>query len=139
MVLCDNNGTLKDKSTSRYFIKDSEVEITTLNTFMPYLSNKNIVLIKIDIEGNELEALKGGKELITKYHVPFVVLEFTPDLLNAIGSDQRELIHLFVDNGYKISLKSFLSKEFLNIDEFFIRAKSQVYCYFVHESIISLL
>ena len=106
---------------------------------MPYLSNKNIVLIKIDIEGNELEALKGGKELITKYHVPFVVLEFTPELLNAIGSDQRELIHLFVDNGYKISLKSFLSKEFLNIDEFFIRAKSQVYCYFVHESIISLL
>ena len=137
LVLCDNNGTIKDKSTSRYFIKDSEVEITTLNTFMPYLSNKNIVLIKIDIQGNELEALKGGKELITKYHVPFVVLEFTPELLNAIGSDQRELIHLFVDNGYKISLKSFLSKEFLNINEFFIRAKSQVYCYFVHESIIS--
>ena len=72
MVLCDNKR-IKDKTLSRIFRKDSKVEIITLNNFMPYLSNKNVALIKIDIEGYELEALKGGKELITKYHVPFVV------------------------------------------------------------------
>ena len=66
MVLCDNKN-IKDKTLSGLFKKDSEVEITTLNTFFPYLLNKNIALMKIDIEGYEFEALLGGKELLTKY------------------------------------------------------------------------
>ena len=70
---------------------------------MPYLSNKNISLMKIDVEGYEYEVLKGGKELITKYHVPFVALEFSPSYLKEVGSEPRELAQFFVDNGYKIS------------------------------------
>ena len=76
---------------------------------MPYLSNKNISLMKIDVEGYEYEVLKRGKELITKYHVPFVALEFSPRYLKEVGSEPRELAQFFVDNGYKISLKGFLS------------------------------
>ena len=130
MVKCNNNDTEKFE----LFIKDSEVEITTLNTFMPYFSNKNIALMKIDIEGNELEALIGGKELITKYHVPFIVLEFTPKFLNEAGSDPKQLLKFLVDNGYKISVKGFLSKKFINIDE--LLRRNRINCYFIHDSMI---
>ena len=56
----DNINELNDKSRTLY--KNSEVEITTLDTFMPYLLNKNISLMKIDIEGHEYQALKRGKK-----------------------------------------------------------------------------
>ena len=137
MVICDDNKkNLSDSKLGRMFIKDSDVEITTLDSFMPYLSNKNISLMKIDVEGYEYEVLKGGKELITKYHVPFVALEFSPGYLKEVGSEPRELAQFFVDNGYKISLKGFLSKEFISVDELLNRAGIQVNCYFIHDSIL---
>ena len=118
MVICDDNkNNLNNEWMRRTFIKDSDVEITTLDSFMHYLSNKNISLMKIDVEGYEYEVLKGGKELITKYHVPFAALEFSPGYLKEVGSEPRELAQFFVDNGYKISLKGFLSKEFITVDE----------------------
>ena len=135
MVICDDNKqTLND--TGLQFIKDSDVEITTLDTFMPYLLNKKISLMKIDVEGYELEVLNGGKELINKYHVPFVTLEFSPTYLKEIGSDPRQLAQFFVDNGYKISLDVFLNKNYIGIDELLNKAGFQVNCYFIHDSII---
>ena len=45
MVICDDNkNNLNNEWMRRTFIKDSDVEITTLDSFMPYLSNKNIFL-----------------------------------------------------------------------------------------------
>jgi FkbM family methyltransferase len=139
MVLCDNKDVLNDKGFGKSFIKDSEVEITTLNTFMPYLYNKNIALMKLDVEGHELKVLEGGKELITKYHVPFVVLEYSPGYLKEVGSEAKDLAQLFVDNGYKISTKGFLSKEYITIDELLNKPDFQFDCYFIHESITNIL
>jgi FkbM family methyltransferase len=136
MVICDNKNKLNDTGLGKMFIKESQVNITTLNTFMPYLSDKNIALIKIDVEGHELEVLEGGKELIAKYHVPFICLEFSPSYLKEVGSNPRQLAQLFVDNGYKITSDGFLSKNYLTIDELLRRAGFQINCYFIHESII---
>ena len=137
MIICNNNN-IKSKSLSRLFIEDSEVELTTLNTFMPYLSDKNIALMKIDIEGYEYKALIGGKELITKYHVPFIVLEFSPSFLKEVGSDPREFAQFFVNNGYKISLNGFLSKDFITVDKLLKKTGFQINTYFIHESMMKL-
>ena len=102
---------------------------------MPYLTNKRIALIKIDVEGNELHVLEGGIELITKYHVPYIVLEFSPSFLREQNSDPKDLVELFVNNGYKISLKGFLSKEYITADELYSKTKLQVNCFFIHNSI----
>jgi len=137
MIICNNNN-IKSKSLSRLFIEDSEVELTTLKTFMPYLSDKNIALMKIDIEGYKYKALIGGKELITKYHVPFIVLEFSPSFLKEVGSDPREFAQFFVNNGYKISLNGFLSKDFITVDKLLKKAGFQINTYFIHESMLKL-
>ena len=50
------------------------ITITKLSNFVPFLSSKNVALIKLDIEGGEGKAIESGIELISKYHVPFIFL-----------------------------------------------------------------
>ena len=63
IVLCDKNKTL-----TYHFYKDKEGEIllTKLSNYIPFLTEKNLVLIKIDVEGGEGKAIESGIELITK-------------------------------------------------------------------------
>lgn len=100
-----------------YFNKTFEVSLTKLSNFVPYLSNKNLSLIKLDIEGGEGKAIEGGIELINKIHVPYIFSEFNRRLLQKQGTDPEKYLHLFIDNGYKISRHGFLSKSFITIDE----------------------
>ena len=53
-VLCDN---IKDVEERTGFYKLCNVTLTQLNNFYPYLSDKHIALIKMDIEGSEGKAL----------------------------------------------------------------------------------
>ena len=136
MVICDDKKFLYNTKLKKMFVKESEVEITTLNQFIPYLSNKNIALMKIDVEGQELKILEGGAKLITQYHVPFVVLEFSPTYLKEVGSEPIKLIQLFIDNGYKISIEGFLTNKYLTADELLAKTGFQINCYFIHQSIV---
>ena len=63
MTLCNNN-TIKNKVSKR-FLKVHTVELTKLSNFIPYLSNKNVALIKIDIEGSEGIVIQDGIDLIS--------------------------------------------------------------------------
>ena len=77
--------------------------MTKLSNYIPYFSDKNLALIKIDVEGSEGKVFEGGIELITKYHVPFIYIEFTPEALKLHGTDPIKFLQIFVDNGYKSS------------------------------------
>ena len=132
MVLCNQT---KPEKIQRNFKKNSVVEITKLSNFIPYLSNKKLALIKIDVEGAESLVIEGGSELITKYHIPFIILEFSPSLLEEHGSDPKKFAQFFVDNGYNISLESFLSANYITVDELMNKAGYQVNCYFIYKNI----
>ena len=94
-----------------------EIQFTRLSNYIPYLSNKNLALIKIDVEGSEGKVIKSGIELITKYHIPFIYIEFTTDYLKMQGTEPRELLEIFKKNGYSISTVDFTSKKYITIDE----------------------
>jgi FkbM family methyltransferase len=94
-----------------------EIEFTRLSNYIPYLSNKNLALIKIDVEGSEGKVVKSGIDLITKYHIPFIYIEFTTDYLKMQGTNPRELLEIFTKNGYSISTVDFISKKYITIDE----------------------
>ena len=125
-----------NKKLNKIFYEVGKVEITTLKYFIPYLSNKNLALIKIDVEGQELKILKGGLELITKFHIPFIVLEFTPYALIEENSKPRNLLRLFINNGYKISLKGFLSRIYITMEDLLKYGDIQNNVYFIHKSIL---
>ena len=98
------------------YIKE-EIILTKLEKYIPYLVNKNLALMKLDIEGLEGKAIESGKELITKYHIPFIFMEWTPKALKLKGTDPELFLKLFINNGYKISKKDFLSGEYCSFDE----------------------
>jgi FkbM family methyltransferase len=100
MTLCRNNNN--ERIISQRFIKKNSVILTRISNFIPYLSKKNIALIKMDIEGSEGIVIENGIDLVTKYHVPFIFIEFTPKLLLEHKTDPRKFIQKFLNNGYKI-------------------------------------
>lgn len=124
ILLCDETER-KIKTAGYYFNKTFEVNITKLSHFLPYLSDKNIALMKLDIEGGEGKAIEDGIELINKYHVPYIFSEFNPSFLKKHGTNPKKFLQLFIDSGYKISLKGFLSNSYISIDK--IKGVNELY------------
>ena len=59
----------------------NNIEITKLSRYIKFLKDKNIALLKIDVEGDEGKVIKGGQELISKYNIPFISMEFFVNFL----------------------------------------------------------
>lgn len=135
MIICDEKY-MKNNLLRRNFKKSSQVSLTKLSNFFPYLSNKNIALIKIDIEGGEGNAIEGGIEMITKYHVPFIIIEFSPLFLKEHGTDPKKLIELFIENGYIISFEGFLNNNYISIEELMKKIGFQKNCYFIYKNVL---
>ena len=131
-----NGGVVCDKSKNLGNNNEKEIILTKLSNYIPLLSDKNLVLIKIDIEGSEGKAFEGGIELITKYHVPFIFLEFTPKSLKGHNTDPKRFLQLFIDNGYKISFLKFIDKKYYSIEDILKRAKNQINLYIVYSKIL---
>ena len=109
MVICDTNIRRPSFLFSK---RTGEIFLTRLSNYIPFLIGKNLALIKINIEGSEGKALESGIELITKYHIPFIFLEFTKDSLSLHGTNPIQFLNLFLDNGYQISINNFLDKTY---------------------------
>ena len=90
----------------------------------------------MDVEGSEGKAILGGIELITKYNVPFILLEFSPDCLKLHGTDPKEFLTLFEQNGYKFLNSSFFGKNYLSVDHIISKYTNITDLYIVHSSII---
>lgn len=69
---------------------DVEVPIVTLDeTIIPQIGNREISLLKMDIEGFELEALRGASVVLLRTRA--LIIEFSPQFLKRGGYDPSEL------------------------------------------------
>ena len=133
MTLCDDNrNIIKD------FTKYGNVNLTRLDNFIPYLSGKIIALIKIDAEGAEEKIIKSGIELITKFHAPFIFIEFSPNLLIEHNSNPKDFIQFFINNDYIISINGFLDKTYISLEELLVKAKNQKNIYLIYKKYIDI-
>ncbi len=95
-----------DKNAGRHSLlpinegKVITVPLITLDHFISErgLSPKSIKLLKIDVEGYELNVLRGAESLLGK--VPVILLEFSPEYMRKGGIDPEELIRLLEDAQY---------------------------------------
>lgn len=78
-----------------------EIEVVTLDSLFKDLSEQTISLIKIDVEGYELEVLKGAAGILQKYH-PILFIELDDDNLREQGGSAIELLHFLGTFGYKV-------------------------------------
>jgi len=91
-------------------VNKGEIILTKLSNYVSYFENKNLALIKMDIEGLEGKAFESGIEFITNYHVPFIFMEFNPKYLSTYGTNPQKFLEIFINNGYKINIKNFFEK-----------------------------
>ena len=131
LIFCDKNAEIQ-KNILKY---KGEVFLTKLSNFIPFLSDKNLAFIKIDVEGSEEKAIKGGIELITKLHVPFIFMEWAPNNLKMQKVDKREFLLLFVNNGYKFSTSNFLDKNYITLDDI-VKTSNTLNLYIIYEKIL---
>lgn len=131
MSICGQNNTMP-----KNIINTGEIILTKLSNYIPYLSEKNLALIKIDVEGSEGKVIESGIELITKYHVPFIFLEFTPSSLKLHGTEPRDFLQMFINNGYKISKISFFNQEYSSPDEIIATCPDLVNLYIIYSKFL---
>lgn len=78
--------------------KQKKVQQTKLDKFINEI--QDIFLIKIDVEGYEMEVLKGGMSTINKYK-PLLYIELNDKNLKQQNSSAQEVINLLLNMGYK--------------------------------------
>lgn len=98
--------------------KDKSI-IVECDTLDNIIGDLKIDLIKIDVEGGELDVLKGGKNVITKNH-PIIIFEHGIGASDFYGTTPEELYQLLHDYGMKISLMKLwlINKPSLTEDQF---------------------
>jgi FkbM family methyltransferase len=103
MAHISNRNNNLDTADNEYDYTKEETfdcEIVALDDFfnsnMPGLS-----FIKIDIEGAELFALQGAKNLLAKYN-PAILIEINPVFLEGFKLTQENVVSFINENGYEI-------------------------------------
>jgi FkbM family methyltransferase len=95
-----NSGSSNFNAVKRRFDKVQKVTTTTLEKLIEQSRAERIDLMKIDIEGFELEALKSaGRHLGST--IRSLVVEIHPPLLAARGESEDEVLRLLNERGYR--------------------------------------
>ena len=114
LILCDNN---KEKNLDKDYVKIDTIKTNKLSNFIPLINDKRMTLLRFDLEYEGEMAIESGKELITKYHIPFIFIEFNLLMFKLHETRPQDFLLFFTRNGYKISLKGFLSKQFISAED----------------------
>ena len=91
MRLAINHGHPADHHISQEDVESVKVNTTSLDLFCERIENRPVIFIKIDVQGHELEVLKGSKLLIKK-DSPMILLEIDNEALSRAGSSKDDLI-----------------------------------------------
>ncbi len=63
---------------------------------------KNVVLVKMDVEGYESHVVEGGRSFLLDSKIPYIISEFVPEWMTKYGGDPERMINRFYDAGYKV-------------------------------------
>jgi FkbM family methyltransferase len=77
-----------------------QVACTRLDTYMKAKVLKRADVMKMDIEGAEINALKGAEALLATDGKPIILLEFNEFALSAFGGSCRKLAEELLSRGY---------------------------------------
>jgi FkbM family methyltransferase len=72
----------------------------SLDSILNELADRNVQLVKLDVDGFECGVLRGATALLRDIR-PIFVMELAPYLLEERGSSLDELLSYFVPNGYR--------------------------------------
>lgn len=83
--------------------------------------NERVDLLKIDIEGAEVAALRGAGDLLSRPDAPTVICEVSEYSLRAMGSSKDELFDIMVGHGYSAHIISSIRRSNLSRERVFFQ------------------
>jgi FkbM family methyltransferase len=92
-----------------------EVDSISLDEY--FSSDKNIDLVKIDIQGFDFQAMKGMKEILERSEHMMILGELWPYGLNKAGSGSKEYMDYLRDEGFTIKYFEKTENDFLDKKE----------------------
>lgn len=95
----DHLGTASLREDSSLGKGAVEVPVRTLDSIIEPPVSGDRALVKIDVEGFELEAIRGAGGWLQRPNTCFVI-EVTPDWIASVGGDPQELFDRFREQGY---------------------------------------
>jgi FkbM family methyltransferase len=90
----------KEKHTS-FTTKSVEAEVIALDEFLVGAGAGDITMIKCDIEGADLFAMRGARRTLEEYH-PSIIIEITPWFLEGFGLKVVDVTTFFTELGYRL-------------------------------------
>ena len=91
-------GTLAGYEDTR----SGRVDVTTLDAVLGNCVGpcKPIFLVKLDLQGSEVAALRGATKLLRAQRIAWIYAEFDPNLLRGAGTSSTELLQLLEQHGF---------------------------------------
>jgi FkbM family methyltransferase len=97
----DNSNSLVNNKRTDRMENAIEVDVSTIDDIVREKGLERIDFIKIDVEGAELQVLKGGDQTISKFRPP-MILSIHPDSIKNFGDSQTEIWDYLKQHGYSI-------------------------------------
>jgi Methyltransferase FkbM domain len=93
-------ASLLKKNVPDRGISAHKIRVSTVDNIAAEI-NAPIKLIKLDLEGPELGALKGASVLLARAHKPHILFETDPELY-ATADEQHKIAALLLGAGYRL-------------------------------------
>ncbi len=93
------------------------IQIDTLDSFFPSLDLEKVDLVKIDVEGYELNVLEGGIQTLRRYY-PTLFIEVSDQNLRDQNASAKSLIQFLYSIGYNKFIKAETGEEITAVYNF---------------------
>ncbi|TWT93514.1 hypothetical protein Pla100_40320 [Neorhodopirellula pilleata] len=100
LYACDDSALTSLLSFTPKHIASAQVDVLTLDDFVRSQAVDRIDLIKIDVEGYELNVLRGAKESLERFR-PSIILEVNSITSRAAGFELSQLFDLLRSHRYQ--------------------------------------
>ncbi|MGB2775672.1 MAG: FkbM family methyltransferase [Candidatus Acidiferrum sp.] len=98
----DNIGQTSLRQPNNFSGVQVKVHCRTLDDYAEEHGVDRINLIKIDVEGAELDVLLGARRVLSRNPKPHMILEFWEEFLQAYGSSCAQLAEFLRQSGYSL-------------------------------------
>ena len=83
-------------------VRKEEVKLISLDIYCKQKNIENINIVKIDVQGFEVEVLKGAEELIKENRIDVFIIEITFDEIYGKGTSFYDIEKRLIPFGYKL-------------------------------------
>jgi FkbM family methyltransferase len=98
------NTTSTQPKMSAEPVASLEVECVSIDDYCRENGVEYIDLLKIDVEGAEVEVLQGARQMISKNRIFAIVFEISMEPLAAVGSSAADVIRKFGEQGFEVHI-----------------------------------